>query len=1255
MELIKNFNEIKKTDSLLAGGKGSSLGEMTQAGLPVPDGFVVLSGTFDRFLHETDLAQEIEAILKTVDHKAIHTVEGASEKIRGLIENEELPQDISDEILRASKALRAEFVAVRSSATAEDGAEHAWAGQLESYLNTTEDDLLDKVKKCWSSLFTPRAIFYRFEKELHGTDISVAVVVQKMVQSEVSGIAFSVHPITEDRNQLIIEAGFGLGEAIVSGSITPDSYVVEKESRQIIDTTVNTQRRGLYKSRRGENEWKEIPEPKASSQVLNVSQIMELADLVIKIENHYGFPCDIEWAYEDGKFYITQSRPITTLSNKTPIRHFKKFFTRKLSLVTMEYWWEGEYDAFNKLLQGSTRFNPLFIKTSDGNTSVYYDINNPDTAIKPLFDFFINNPDKFRPLAKKFEEDYKKLHQFAINYRNTNIKDFYKTSVDFWGFLPVIVQFGNSTNKELPKAIIEKSYKLRELSQAGEYEHGDALIGAIKFQYPDLAEYANVISIKELLSNKIPNKETLDNRNDFFIFFEGNITTGKDLEKFQEENNILIDEDLSIIGEFSEKKSLFKKNVSRDVCVAAIEFWEKSDTEYLENWIGVTTDRLVYERANGMLTVYEDEKIFADATKAIKKKLARSGWVEEITENYQKALKEIKKLESQLLSKPNKKNLEVFFEKLARTQSLFAIIYFVPAIEDAPSKAKEACLEQRKSTEDFFYNANATFEKAIPMIVPDYAIPFSKILSINEILGMLPTVDELRKRDEHFIFHDHKFYYNRTLIQVERELGIEIEKDEVISGTNEIRGNVAHKGISKGKVVIVLTKTDINRVNEGDIMVTPMTNPDFLPAMKKASAFVTDEGGVTSHAAITAREMGKPCIIGTKIATKVLKDGDLVEVNADTGVIKIIENNLGIKDPNYYQRLFQVGGMPYIISDIFMTEYKKIKGFSMLAHGIWTTYLPKQSIKDTLIEGVELYSSKEKFDEYSNGFEAYKKKTAEHFEKISKKDRLTRADLEEFLINLSTLFHFYRRTEFFATDDAYQYSLNDEITSENLKHFERIKNSGREYLNKLFFGSESALFSILSILQKQFRVEVDSLMLYSRSDLLNLFENQKVSTSILEDRKCAYVMIGDGENLTYINGKEAEVIVSKFDTVTPEFHSEIKGKTANKGKVRGMAKVIIADYGNFDGLKKIMESMVNGDILIAETTSPELMPVCSKASAIVTNQGGMMSHAAIVSREMNIPCVVGTGNATDLIKDGDIVEVDGNKGVVHIIQKAQRD
>ena len=314
MELTRPFEKLSKEDALIAGGKGASLGEMTQTGIPVPPGFVVLSGSFEQFLKETDLAQEIDTILHRVDHKQIHTVESASEQIKALILSRQMPNDIALEIKKQFKKLGSEYVAVRSSATAEDGADHAWAGQLESYLNTTEADLLDKVKHCWASLFTPRAIFYRFEKMLHSTKISVAVVVQKMIESEVSGIAFSVHPVTEDHNQLIIEAGFGLGEAIVSGSVTPDSYVVEKVPRRIIDINVSTQGRGLYRIQGGGNEWKEITEPKASSQVLDEKRILDLSEIILNIENHYGFPCDIEWAYEAGKFYIVQSRPITTLN-----------------------------------------------------------------------------------------------------------------------------------------------------------------------------------------------------------------------------------------------------------------------------------------------------------------------------------------------------------------------------------------------------------------------------------------------------------------------------------------------------------------------------------------------------------------------------------------------------------------------------------------------------------------------------------------------------------------------------------------------------------------------------------------------------------------------------------------------------------------------------------------------------------------------------------------------------------------------------
>ena len=308
MELIRNFQNINKSDTLLAGGKGASLGEMTNAEIPVPPGFVILSATFERFLEETDLNVEIEAILDSVNHEEMHTVEHASEKIEALILGAVIPRDIAEEIQKFFKNLDSQYVAVRSSATAEDSVSAAWAGQLESYLNTTEETLLENVKKCWASLFTPRAIFYRFEKDLHKQKISVAVVVQKMIESEKSGIAFSVHPVTQDRNQLIIEAGFGLGEAIVGGEITPDSYVVEKEPRRIIDININTQTKGLYRSKKDGNEWVAISEPRASSQVLNEKQIFELSEIILKIENHYGFPCDIEWTIENDTIHIVQSR-----------------------------------------------------------------------------------------------------------------------------------------------------------------------------------------------------------------------------------------------------------------------------------------------------------------------------------------------------------------------------------------------------------------------------------------------------------------------------------------------------------------------------------------------------------------------------------------------------------------------------------------------------------------------------------------------------------------------------------------------------------------------------------------------------------------------------------------------------------------------------------------------------------------------------------------------------------------------------------
>ncbi len=312
MRYVAFFKKLDKSGVLSAGGKGASLGEMTKAGIPVPSCFVVLASAYDRFLEETGLDSEIEAILKKVKVKDINSVDKASAEIRDMIHREKMPADLEKKIKAEFKKLGAKFVAVRSSATAEDSKVASWAGELETYLNVTEKNLVTSVLKCWSSLFTPRAIFYRIEKKLHRKPVSVAVVVQKMVQSEVSGVVFTVHPVTKDYNQMVIEAGFGLGEAIVSGQITPDTYIVHKDDFSILDINVSVQNMAIVQSVRGTIHLK-LNTKLGGKQKLSGKQIIELAKLCKKIEQHYRHPQDIEWAFSKGKFYITQSRPITTL------------------------------------------------------------------------------------------------------------------------------------------------------------------------------------------------------------------------------------------------------------------------------------------------------------------------------------------------------------------------------------------------------------------------------------------------------------------------------------------------------------------------------------------------------------------------------------------------------------------------------------------------------------------------------------------------------------------------------------------------------------------------------------------------------------------------------------------------------------------------------------------------------------------------------------------------------------------------------
>ena len=314
MQNVKRLGEFNPPHDDTSGGKGKSLSLMLEANINVPNGFVVLSTTFDNFIKYSNLELEINTILEGVDKNKMHTVEHASGQIQELILKTEFPKELNEEIISLYENMNLDLVAVRSSATAEDGIEHAWAGQLDSFLNTDKDNLILNIQKCWASLYTPRAIFYRFQKELNTHAISVAVVVQRMIQSEISCIAFSVHPISQDENELIIESGYGLGEAIVSNKVTPDSYTVKKDTLEILDVYISEQNKKLVLGNDNKNEWQTVSPEVGEKQKLNEEQIKELATVIIQIENFYKRPQDIEWAYFGNQFYITQSRPITTLT-----------------------------------------------------------------------------------------------------------------------------------------------------------------------------------------------------------------------------------------------------------------------------------------------------------------------------------------------------------------------------------------------------------------------------------------------------------------------------------------------------------------------------------------------------------------------------------------------------------------------------------------------------------------------------------------------------------------------------------------------------------------------------------------------------------------------------------------------------------------------------------------------------------------------------------------------------------------------------
>lgn len=322
MKNVMWFKELSKKNLAEAGGKGANLGEMLQNGFPIPNGFVVTSGSYYKHLEANDLREPITKILASLDVSDNDALMKASEDIKKMIVDGTMPKDVQEDIVKSYKALnemvgRQTYVAVRSSATAEDLPTASFAGQQSTYLNVFgSDGVVKAVKECWASLFEPRAIFYRVENKFEHMKVGLAAVVQMMVQSEKAGVVFTVDPLYQDPDIISIETAYGLGEVVVSGQVTPDTYRVDKKDFGIIDKSVAKQPWMLIKVE-GKNKRVEIKDDAQGKQKLSDLEIKDLAKICRKIEEHYSYPQDIEYAFEKDNLYIVQSRPITTLTDKS--------------------------------------------------------------------------------------------------------------------------------------------------------------------------------------------------------------------------------------------------------------------------------------------------------------------------------------------------------------------------------------------------------------------------------------------------------------------------------------------------------------------------------------------------------------------------------------------------------------------------------------------------------------------------------------------------------------------------------------------------------------------------------------------------------------------------------------------------------------------------------------------------------------------------------------------------------------------------
>lgn len=819
--MILDFQEIKKEDILIAGGKGANLGEMTSAKINVPNGFVITAKEYQDFLKVNGIDVLIENEIQKVGNKEdilLKIARDVREKIKYGKFPKEMENRIREKYLNFGENTR---VAIRSSATAEDLPDASFAGQQDTYLNVQGlENVFHQIQNCYASLWGNRAVSYRFRQGYSQNAVSIAVVIQEMVESEKAGVLFTVNPVNKKENEMHINANFGLGESVVSGKVTADTYIVDK-SGNIMEVNIGTKETQIIYGEKGTIEVA-VREDKRKNRVLNDVEISKLIKYGLEIEK----PMDIEWAMKDDVIYILQARAITTLANteksmvedtlveqyikkqkiKKDTQEMMAFFLEKIPFayraLEFDYLMAISNQKANILREVGIVFpkNPII-----DNDGIQTFSDRGKRINRNIFQFF-----KFLKNMKDFDTCYQKCNDFMKIYESKieNMKE---------------LNFEIMTLEECKK-FMEESYTLLQK------------LAYDRFKY---ALFPSVLNSKKL--NKIIKKvNTTYSSFDFYW-------------NLNNKTSVVTDDIYKLASKIRKNQNLKREIISGEDFQT---LYEKYDN------FRVLIDKFMKE--NGFKSDYNCYCLSAKTFKEDPNRLLNilrpllnadeNNDERKQSKDFLKLMQDMKEIYGNKYSDIEKEVMYFRYFHLVREESQYlweTLFYYV-----------RQCVKRINS----ILLGSENYEIGIANLFYQELLEAMKRGELN-----IADKEKISRRNQKFPLATKVWESSKSLIFK--------TKGDVLKG---ISGSV---GIAVGKVCVINSPKEFYKMKKGDILVCHFTDPEWTPLFTLANAVVADTGSALSHAAIVAREYNIPAVLGVGFATTKFKDGDMVQVDGNTGIV----------------------------------------------------------------------------------------------------------------------------------------------------------------------------------------------------------------------------------------------------------------------------------------------------------------------------------------------------------------------------------